>query len=324
MKKFRVFLLILILALALPSAAFATVENATISSQIGDMVTGPLTAYAPLGDDVWASAPQTPGVLAWDASYPALDPARAVKYISDLRYVIPEHQGINTWRLYHKEFMVGCAASGEITGVLKVNSDNAEEAYVNGVLVGTDGLVNSTELPRYHEPGQPDVFEWTTIQTYNITLQPGLNKLDFIVRNYASTALNPTSLAYKLDYTCPTYSFSGFYQPIDNPGSGPDYVFNSLKAGAAVPVKFSLAGDQGLSILAAGYPVSQPVACSSASAFDPVDETITAGNSSLSYDATSDTYTYVWKTDKNWVGTCRALTVTFIDGMQYLAYFHFK
>jgi hypothetical protein len=32
----------------------------------------------------------------------------------------------------------------------------------------------------------------------------------------------------------------------------------------------------------------------------------TAGNSGVQYDAASDTYTYVWKTDKGWAGTCRS------------------
>jgi hypothetical protein len=33
--------------------------------------------------------------------------------------------------------------------------------------------------------------------------------------------------------------------------------------------------------------------------------TATAGDSGLSYDAATDQYTYVWKTDKTWSGTCR-------------------
>ena len=41
--------------------------------------------------------------------------------------------------------------------------------------------------------------------------------------------------------------------------------------------------------------------------------TVTAGSSSLSYDATLDQYTYVWKTDKAWFGTCRQLTVRLND-----------
>jgi hypothetical protein len=112
------------------------------------------------------------------------------------------------------------------------------------------------------------------------------------------------------------YDWDGFFRPIDNGG-----VFNSLKAGQAVPVKFSLAGDQGLSILAAGSPSSRKVACDNTAEFDPVESTVTAGNSSLSYDATADQYVYVWKTEKSWAGTCRELTVSLIDGTSHTALF---
>ena len=120
------------------------------------------------------------------------------------------------------------------------------------------------------------------------------------------------------------YSFNGFFEPVDNPGLGPRYVFNSVMAGSAVPVKFSLAGDQGLSIFSPSYPTSRPVKCTTAARTDPIEQTVTAGNSSLSYDVASDTYTYVWKTEKKWAGTCRLLTVQLDDGMQHLAYFRFK
>jgi hypothetical protein len=121
-----------------------------------------------------------------------------------------------------------------------------------------------------------------------------------------------------------TYDFTGFFQPVDNPGEGPSYIFNSVKAGSAIPVKFSLAGDQGLSIFSPSYPTSRPLSCTTAAFTDPIEETVTAGNSNLSYDAASDTYTYVWKTNKGWAGTCRVLTVQLDDGTQHLAYFQFK
>ncbi len=115
------------------------------------------------------------------------------------------------------------------------------------------------------------------------------------------------------------YPFTGFFGPVENvPG------VNSMKAGAAVPIKFSLGGDQGLDILAAGYPVSRPVSCAGlASDSDPV-ETVTAGSSSLSFDPATGQYTYVWKTDRQWAGTCRVLTVQLDDGSQHLANFQFK
>ncbi len=114
------------------------------------------------------------------------------------------------------------------------------------------------------------------------------------------------------------YNFNGFFQPVDNL-----LVLNVVKAGQGVPVKFSLAGDQGLAIFAPGSPVSQQVVCNSSDPVDVIEQTITAGSSSISYDPTTDTYTYIWKTDKNWANTCRQLTVTLIDGTIHIADFKF-
>ena len=47
------------------------------------------------------------------------------------------------------------------------------------------------------------------------------------------------------------YDFEGFFSPVDDPPT-----FNAVKAGRAIPVKFSLGGDQGLDIFAEGYPRS--------------------------------------------------------------------
>jgi len=114
------------------------------------------------------------------------------------------------------------------------------------------------------------------------------------------------------------YNFNGFFQPVDNLP-----VLNVVKAGQAIPIKFSLSGDQGLSIFAPGSPSSQQVVCNSGDPVDIIEQTVTAGSSSLSYDPTTDTYTYVWKTDKLWANTCRQLTVTLIDGTTHIADFNF-
>ena len=92
----------------------------------------------------------------------------------------------------------------------------------------------------------------------------------------------------------------------------------------AVPVRFSLGGFRGLNIFEPGFPKSAPVTCGSSTLETPVDETVTAGNSSLSYSATSDQYSYVWKTDKSWANACRQLSIRFTDGSTAYANFKFK
>jgi hypothetical protein len=128
-----------------------------------------------------------------------------------------------------------------------------------------------------------------------------------------------TSLAGATACTLATFNFSGFLQPVDNLPA-----LNQVKAGQAVPVKFSLGGNQGLNILASGSPSSQAIACDSSASLDAIEQTVTAGSSSLSYDATTNTYTYVWKTDKSWANTCRQLKVTLTDGTVHVANFKFS
>jgi hypothetical protein len=114
------------------------------------------------------------------------------------------------------------------------------------------------------------------------------------------------------------YAWTGFFRPVDDLP-----IWNSAKAGSAIPVKFSLNGDQGLEIFATGYPTSLDMPCG-----DPfavvvgIDEIVTAGSSSLSYD--DDQYIYVWKTDKGWANSCRQLVVLLIDGTYHRANFKFK
>jgi hypothetical protein len=112
------------------------------------------------------------------------------------------------------------------------------------------------------------------------------------------------------------YAWNGFFQPVDNLPA-----LNRAKAGSAIPVKFSLGGNQGLDIFAAGYPSSKAIACGSTANADDIESTVTAGSSSLSYDALADQYVYVWKTDKAWAGTCRTLTVKLADGTIHQANF---
>ena len=115
------------------------------------------------------------------------------------------------------------------------------------------------------------------------------------------------------------YNFAGFFQPVDNLP-----VLNIVQAGRAIPVKFSLSGNKGLGIFAPGSPASGPIPCNSSDPATLLEETVTAGGSSLSYDPISDQYIYVWKTEQGWAGTCRQLVVQLNDGSIHRANFKFK
>jgi hypothetical protein len=82
-------------------------------------------------------------------------------------------------------------------------------------------------------------------------------------------------------------------------------------AGRTIPVRFSLDGNEGLAIFAAGFPKVQPCGGGAAVAAD------SPGASGLTYDAQSNTYQWNWKTDKAWAGSCRALVLGFRDGTSH-------
>jgi probable HAF family extracellular repeat protein len=118
------------------------------------------------------------------------------------------------------------------------------------------------------------------------------------------------------------YDFDGFFNPVNNPD-----VLNRARAGSAIPVKFSLGGDQGLDIFAgpdegSSVPRSGSIPCGSTDPVDAVEQTVTANSSGLTYDPATDLYTYVWKIQKNWTG-CRQLVVKLADGREYRANFEF-
>jgi hypothetical protein len=115
------------------------------------------------------------------------------------------------------------------------------------------------------------------------------------------------------------FTFSGFFAPVENLPT-----VNMAKAGSAIPVKFSLGGNQTLNIFESGSPTAPAVPCTTGAPVDNVAEVVNAGGSSLSYDAATQRYTYVWKTDKAWANSCRTLTLKFIDGSTQTASFKFK
>lgn len=113
------------------------------------------------------------------------------------------------------------------------------------------------------------------------------------------------------------FNWSGFFQPTANPPA-----LNTVKAGSAVPIKFSLSGDQGMDVIYSGYPVSQQVNCTTLAplANPPVQAVII----DASYDPLVDQYIFNWKTNTTWKNTCQKLTVLLTDGTSHVAYFKFK
>ncbi len=115
------------------------------------------------------------------------------------------------------------------------------------------------------------------------------------------------------------YAFSGFTGPVDNPP-----MVNTVKAGSAVPVKFSLGGNYGLNIFtaSAGGPTFTVGSCTGGTE-DPVTVNTTP-TSELSYDPASGQYTYVWKTTKGMANQCGTLNLNLNDGSTHTALFKLR
>lgn len=115
------------------------------------------------------------------------------------------------------------------------------------------------------------------------------------------------------------YGWAGFFSPVDNPPA-----WNTVTAGQAIPLKFSLGGYQGTEIFADDFPASRAVPCTgTGTPGDPVP-TATPGSSELSYAAGDDRYHVNWKTDRSWRGMCRELVLRFADGSERTALFRFR
>jgi probable HAF family extracellular repeat protein len=135
---------------------------------------------------------------------------------------------------------------------------------------------------------------------------------------------NGTQQAFLL--TPQVYNFSGFSPPVDNEPTVNTLSTRTKKG--AIPVKFSLSGNYGLNIYAAGYPSSRSITCpnKNSAIVDHVEETvapISADSGDTTYDPKKDQYTFEWKTQESWKGTCRELNVKLNDGSEHKAIFKF-
>ena len=119
------------------------------------------------------------------------------------------------------------------------------------------------------------------------------------------------------EYAVP-FSFSGFLAPVNSPP-----IVNAVRAGRGVEVRFGLDGDRGLNIFPAGSPSSQPMNCDAGAVVVDIEQVV-APHSTLSYDPSSDTYTYVWRTERTWAGTCRQFVLRLADGTYHTATFLFR
>ena len=307
----------------------------------GNGNTGGLT-----GGTRWVAGPRGPHALAFDGSTGRVR-------VPDAASLEPSAVSVTAWvkrsgspggfKYIVAKGATGCIAAsfglytGPDGGLEFYVSNNAGVSYTRSPDAGTGiwdgawhhvaGTFDGATVRLYVDgsevgSGTPrtDPIDYGTLDTRDLFIgtYPGCSGLDFSGTidepKIFGRALTAAEVTADMDY-----DFHGFFQPVDNPPA-----LNTVNAGRAMPVKFSLNGNQGLGIFPAGSPASQQIACSTSVPLDAIEDTVTAGSSSLSYDPASDQYTYVWKTEKAWAGTCRRLVVSLDDGTTHTASFRFS
>ncbi|AMY08736.1 Endonuclease/Exonuclease/phosphatase family protein [Luteitalea pratensis] len=189
------------------------------------------------------------------------------------------------------------------------------------VFDGESGYLDHALASPTLAPQVTGVAEWhinadePTVLDYNVEFKTAGQVTSFYsTEPYRSSDHDPVVIGLAL---VPPFEFSGLQRPVNG-------AVSEVKAGSSVPLKFSLGGDKGLNIFAAGSPSSAPIACGTNPPVVAGDTIATAGGSDLTYDPDSGHYTLVWKTLKEWAGTCRRLTLRFTDGSWQRADFIFR
>jgi hypothetical protein len=100
-------------------------------------------------------------------------------------------------------------------------------------------------------------------------------------------------------------------------------VYNTVKGGSTVPLKFELfAGSELTDVSAIESFKTQKITCSGTAVEDAI-EVVSTGGTSLRYDSTAGQFIQNWKTPTG-AGTCYSATMTAQDGSFIKAYFKLK
>jgi dipeptidyl aminopeptidase/acylaminoacyl peptidase len=120
----------------------------------------------------------------------------------------------------------------------------------------------------------------------------------------------------------PAWRLSGFYSPVDMP-TPTDLIFNSVKGGNTVPLKFEVfAAEEELTDTAVVKSLTYAgISCDASAPTDEI-ETLVSGGTSLRYDTTAGQFVYNWKTPKR--TGCLRLTLTTQDDSSLVAYFKLR
>jgi hypothetical protein len=129
-----------------------------------------------------------------------------------------------------------------------------------------------------------------------------------------------------------SWTVTGFYQPITMRTPGGDIVYNTVKAGTTVPLKFNVfqafrSTDRRFelttaSAIGATFVAQKLSTCEAAATEDPIDELESTGGTGLQYDLTGAQFVQNWQTPQ--VAGCYRVTLTTADKSVIEAYFKLR
>ena len=114
------------------------------------------------------------------------------------------------------------------------------------------------------------------------------------------------------------YAFSGFLRPATGDGG-----VTPVRAGATVPVKYSLADANGAAIanVQSFASLASAQASCDGSVAGPWETAAGTDPNGIRYDSESQQFHFNWKTERGWAGTCRVLRLQLNDGSAHLVLF---
>jgi hypothetical protein len=109
----------------------------------------------------------------------------------------------------------------------------------------------------------------------------------------------------------PRYEFGGFTAPF-----GGD-ALAERRAGAGIPVRFSLGGAEGTDVFDAGFPQVHQIDCVTR---EPLGAPVALAPSEWLFRSLENgVYEYKWKSSPQWIDSCRRLVLGFDDGSRHTA-----
>jgi hypothetical protein len=212
----------------------------------------------------------------------------------------------------------GNGASASVTGI------NIDKTLPNVSLVG--GPASGGEYPFGSVPAAPTCSATDALSGLDgVCTVSGYSTAvgtHTVTATATDKAGNPNSAS--LTYTVQPWRLAGFYAPVDMLDVNGNAIFNTVRAGQAVPLKFNVyAGLTEQTTTAAVQKFSAlQTTCSVTATFDDVEITNT-GATSLRYDATAGQFIQNWQTPKE-AGKCFRVTVITADGSSIWALFKLK